>query len=103
MLSGAKHPGGADETLRCAQGDSLAARRVEEYMAIVTLSRLMGTTGDAIAEGVAHALNARLVTKASIYAAAQAMGGGHPTALAEMQEEGVVGLAERLLYAVRTM
>jgi len=71
-------------------------------MAIVTLSRLMGTTGDAIAEGVAQALQARLVTKATLYAAAQATG-GNPTALAEMQAEGVVGFAERLLYAVRTM
>lgn len=71
-------------------------------MPVVTLSRMLGTNGDAIAEAVARALGARLVNKASIFDAARHTGVS-ATALAEIQSDGVMGLAERILYAVRTM
>ena len=71
-------------------------------MPVVTLSRMLGTTGDAIAEGVAQALGGRLVTKATLYAAAQAAGIS-PVALADLDGATAMSLADRLIAAVRSM
>lgn len=71
-------------------------------MPIVTLSRMLGTTGDEIAGQVARELDARLVTKHSLYGAAQETG-VTPHVLAEIQGEGILGLADRIVNAMRTM
>ena len=71
-------------------------------MPVVTLSRMLGTTGDAIAEGVAQAFGARLVTKATLYAAAQEAGIS-PVALADLDGATALSLADRLIAAVRSM
>lgn len=71
-------------------------------MPVVTFSRMLGTNGDAVAETVARQLEARLINKASIFEAAR-QSGVSATTLAEIQSDAVMGLADRILMAVRTM
>lgn len=71
-------------------------------MPVVTISRMMGANGDAVAEMVARQLGARLIDKASIFEAAR-KSGVSATTLAEIQSDAAVSLADRILLAVRTM
>lgn len=71
-------------------------------MAIVTISRQMGSGGDAIARGVAHALGLRLVDQGVINQAA--IGAGVPRgAIEELGYEGQRSLVERVLSIVYEM
>ena len=71
-------------------------------MPVVTISRFLGTTGDAIAEGVAHALGARLVNRQSLITAATAAGVS-PECLEEMHYESTLSLTNVVLNMLRTL
>ncbi len=71
-------------------------------MPVVTISRFLGTTGDAIAEGVAQTLGARLVNRQSLITAATAAGVS-PECLAEMHHESTLSLTNVVLNMLRTL
>lgn len=71
-------------------------------MPVVTISRFLGTTGDAIAEGVARTLDARLVSRQSLVAAATAAGVS-PECLAEIHYESTLSLTNVVLNMLRTL
>jgi len=74
----------------------------EQSMAIITLSRQLGSGGDEIAARVADSLGLRLVDAETISRAAQ-KAGVPERALAELEHEGARGLATQVLKALRTM
>lgn len=71
-------------------------------MAVITISRQLGTHGEEIASRVAQALQLRLIDAATINQAAQ-RAGVPQMALAELEHEGERGLANQMLKALRTM
>jgi cytidylate kinase len=71
-------------------------------MAVITLSRQLGSHGGEIAAQVAQALDLRLVDAETINQAAQRAGVPR-VALAELEQEGERGLASQVLKALRTM
>ncbi len=71
-------------------------------MPVVTISRFLGTTGDAIAEGVARTLGVRLVDRQSLVTAATAAGVS-PECLAEMHYESTLSLTNVVLNMLRTL
>lgn len=71
-------------------------------MAVVTLSRQLGSHGEEIATGVAQALGLRLIDAATINEAAQ-KAGVPQVALAELEHEGERSVANQVLKALRTM
>ncbi|MFN8497576.1 MAG: cytidylate kinase-like family protein [Anaerolineae bacterium] len=71
-------------------------------MPVVTISRFLGTTGDAIAEGVARALGARLVNRQSLITAATAAGVS-PECLAEIHYESTLSLTNVVLNMLRQL
>ena len=71
-------------------------------MAVITLSRQLGSYGEEIAAKVAQALGLRLVDAETINRAAQ-RAGVPQMALAELERETERGLANQVLKALRTM
>jgi cytidylate kinase len=71
-------------------------------MAVITISRQLGTHGEEIASRVAQALQLRLIDAVTINRAAQ-RAGVPQMALAELEHEGERGLANQMLKALRTM
>jgi cytidylate kinase len=71
-------------------------------MAVITLSRQLGSHGEEIATGVAQALGLRLIDAETINQAAQ-KAGVPQVALAELEHEGERGVANQVLKALRTM
>jgi cytidylate kinase len=71
-------------------------------MAVITLSRQIGSHGEEIAAGVAQALGLRLIDAAVINQAAQ-QAGVPQRALAELEHEGEQGSASQVIKALRTM
>jgi cytidylate kinase len=71
-------------------------------MAVVTLSRQLGSHGEEIATGVAQALSLRLIDAEIINQAAQ-KAGVPQVALAELEHEGERGVANQVLKALGTM
>ena len=71
-------------------------------MTVITLSRQLGSHGEEIAAQVAQSLSLRLVDAQMINRAAQ-RAGVPQMALAELQNEGERGLANRVLKALQTM
>jgi cytidylate kinase len=71
-------------------------------MAVITLSRQLGSHGGEIAVQVALALGLRLVDAKTINQAAQTAG-VPPEALAELEHEGQRSLANQVLKVLRTM
>jgi Cytidylate kinase-like family len=71
-------------------------------MAVITLSRQIGSHGEEIATGVAQALGLRLIDAAAINRAAQ-QAGVPQRALAELEHEGEQGLASQVLKALQIM
>ena len=81
----------------------LSPKRIgERLMAVITLSRQLGSHGEEIAARVAQALGLRLVDAETINRAAQ-RAGVPQVALAEMERETERGLANQVLKALRTM
>ncbi len=71
-------------------------------MAVITLSRQLGSHGEEIATQVAQALGLRLIDAETINRAAQ-RAGVPQVALAELQREQERGVASQILKALRTM
>jgi cytidylate kinase len=71
-------------------------------MAVVTLSRQLGSHGEEIATGVAQTLGLRLIDAETINQAAQ-KAGVPQVALAELEHEGERGVANQVLKALGTM
>jgi cytidylate kinase len=71
-------------------------------MTVITLSRQLGSQGEEIAAEVAQRLGLRLIDASTINRAAQ-RAGVPEVALAEIENEGERGLANRVLDALRTM
>jgi cytidylate kinase len=71
-------------------------------MAVITLSRQLGSDGEQVAAKVAQKLDLRLIDAASINRAAQ-RAGVPEVALAELEHEGARSLADRVLKAMRVM
>lgn len=71
-------------------------------MTVITISRELGSQGEAIAAGVAARLGLRLITAETISQAAQ-QAGVPAGALAEMEHEGERSLAGRVLKALGAM
>ncbi len=71
-------------------------------MAVITLSRQLGSHGEEIATRVAQTLGLRLIDAQTINQAAQ-RAGVPQMALAELEHEKERGLANRVLKALRTM
>lgn len=71
-------------------------------MAVITLSRQLGSHGEEIASQIAQILELRLVDAETINQAAE-RAGVPQMALAELEREGERGLANQVLKALRTM
>ena len=71
-------------------------------MSVITLSRQMASCGEEIAAKVAAVLDLRLVDARMINRAAQKAGVPR-MALAELEDEGARGLADKMLKALRSM
>lgn len=71
-------------------------------MAVITLSRQLGSHGEEIATSVAEELSLRLIDAETINQAAQ-KAGVPQVALAELEDEGERGVANQVLKALRTM
>jgi cytidylate kinase len=81
----------------------LSPKRIgERHMAVITLSRQLGSHGEEIAARVAQALGLRLVDAVTINRAAHEAGVPQ-MALAEFERETQRGLANQMLKALRTM
>lgn len=71
-------------------------------MAVVTISRQLGSQGEEVAAQVARTLGLRLIDAETINQAAQ-RAGVPQLALAELEDEGERGLANQVLKALHTM
>ena len=71
-------------------------------MAVITISRQLGSQGEEVAARVARTLGLRLIDAETINRAAQ-RAGVPQLALAELENEGARGLADQVLKALRAM